>query len=216
MKLLILDYGSGNLKSVYNSIKYVLNDSNLGYEVLVSNKILNIKKSDYIILPGVGSFQNCMLNLSVRPELIDHLKDHALSKKKPFLGICVGMQLIANYGLENGKTLGLGWIKGKVKHLNFNGICKRNNLKIPHMGWNSLNINCKSKILSNINFNDQFYFVHSYFFDIDSDKNVIAYSKYGINFPSIIYKENIIGLQFHPEKSGNSGQKVLTNWLTKY
>ena len=84
------------------------------------------------------------------------------------------------------------------------------------MGWNSLNINCKSKILSNINFNDQFYFVHSYFFDIDSDKNVIAYSKYGINFPSIIYKENIIGLQFHPEKSGNSGQKVLTNWLTKY
>jgi len=132
------------------------------------------------------------------------------------LGICVGMQLMAEYGLENGKTNGLGWIKGIVKHLDWFGNCKKNKLKIPHMGWNNVKVNIKNKLFDKVNEEEQFYFVHSYFFETGNRNNILATSYYSFDFPSVISKENIIGVQFHPEKSGNSGQKVLTNWLTKY
>ncbi len=216
MILLILDYGSGNIKSVYNSVKQVLKDNDLNYDIRVSKKIYNIKKSDYIILPGVGSFRNCMTNLSNTPGLLENLEEFVLIKKKPFLGICVGMQLIAEYGLENGKTRGLGWIKGRVKHLDILGNLTKNKLKIPHMGWNNLKVNYKNKLFEKVNEQDQFYFLHSYFVEADNIKNILASSYYGISFPSVIFKENIIGVQFHPEKSGISGQKVLINWLTNY
>ena len=216
MILLILDYGSGNIKSVYNSIKQVLKDNNLNYKIIVSNNISNINKSDYIILPGVGSFGNCMENLSNKPGLLDNLEEFVFIKKKPFLGICVGMQLIAEYGLENGKTNGLGWIEGRVKHLDIQGNLSKEKLKIPHMGWNNLKVNYKNKLFDKVNEQDQFYFLHSYFFEAKNIRNILASSYYGMSFPSVVCKENIIGVQFHPEKSGNSGQKVLINWLNNY
>ena len=214
MILLILDYGSGNIKSVYNSIKQVLKDNNLNYKIIVSNNISNINKSDYIILPGVGSFGNCMENLSNKPGLLENLEEFVFIKKKPFLGICVGMQLIAEYGLENGKTNGLGWIEGRVKHLDIQGNLSKEKLKIPHMGWNNLKFKYNNHpVLENITENEQFYFVHSFALESNNTNQIIASTNYSQKIPAIIGKDNYIGVQFHPEKSGNSGQKFIYNWL---
>ena len=213
MFILIIDYGSGNIKSVYNSVKKILNDYNLSIHVKVSNNLLEIKNSYKIILPGVGSFNQCMDRINKIEDLVGTLDDQIITKKKPFLGICVGMQILADYGYENKKTKGLSWINGEVKSLK-NFTDHSLNLKIPHMGWNNLNVNStRINLLHDITDEDQFYFVHSYFFDIKNKKNIICNTKYGINIPAIINKDNIFGFQFHPEKSGSSGLKILYNWL---
>ena len=213
MFILIIDYGSGNIKSVYNSVKKILNDYNMSIDVKVSNNLLEIKNSYKIILPGVGSFNQCMDRINKREDLVGILNDQVITKKKPFLGICVGMQILADYGYENKKTKGLSWIDGEVKSLK-NFIDNSQNLKIPHMGWNNLSVNSKTiNLLHDITDEDQFYFVHSYFFDIKNKKNIICNTKYGIDIPAIINDDNILGFQFHPEKSGRSGLKILYNWL---
>ena len=213
MFVLIIDYGSGNIKSVYNSVKKTLNNFNMTIEVKVSNNLLEIKNSDKIILPGVGSFNQCMDRINKIEDLVGTLNDQIITKKKPFLGICVGMQILADYGYENKKTKGLSWINGEVKSLK-NFTDHSQNLKIPHMGWNNLSVNSKTiNLLHNITDEDQFYFVHSYFFDIKNKKNIICNTKYGIDIPAIINEDNIFGFQFHPEKSGSSGLKILYNWL---
>ena len=145
-------------------------------------------------------------------DLVETLHDQIIIKRKPFLGICVGMQILADYGYENHKTKGLSWIDGDVKSLKKSKFVTQD-LKIPHMGWNNLSINKKNNLFDNINDEDQFYFVHSYFFDIKHKKNIICNTKYGIDIPAIINKDNIFGFQFHPEKSGQSGLKILYNWL---
>ena len=140
--------------------------------------------------------------------MIDVLEDEVINKKKPFLGICVGMQLLAQTGYENGKHQGLGWIKGSIKKLEVK------NLKLPHMGWNNVNIVNKPK---NIIFDQQnidFYFVHSYFFECFDNKNIIGITEYGINFASIVGKENIYGVQFHPEKSSIQGLDLIKNFIS--
>ena len=213
MFVLIIDYGSGNIKSVYNSVKNTLYNCDRFFEVKVSNNLLEIKKADKIILPGVGSFDHCMNRIKKIPNLVDTLRDQIISKKKSFLGICVGMQILANYGYENKKTPGLSWINGEVKSLK-KFTDHSQNLKIPHMGWNNLSLNSEAKdLLHGITEKDQFYFVHSYFFDIKHNKNIICNTRYGINIPAIINDDNIFGFQFHPEKSGRSGLKILYNWL---
>ena len=213
MFVLIIDYGSGNIKSVYNSVKKTLNNYNLSFEVKVSNNLLEIKNSYKIILPGVGSFNQCMDRINKTEDLVGTLTDQIMTKKKPFLGICVGMQILADYGYENKKTKGLSWINGEVKSLK-NFTDHSQNLKIPHMGWNNLSVNSKTfNLLHNVTEEDQFYFVHSYFFDIKNKKNIICNTKYGIDIPAIINEDNIFGFQFHPEKSGSSGLKILYNWL---
>ncbi len=213
MFVLIIDYGSGNIKSVYNSVKKILNDYNMSIDVKVSNNLLEIKNSYKIILPGVGSFNQCMDRINKREDLVGILNDQVITKKKPFLGICVGMQILADYGYENKKTKGLSWINGEVKSLK-NFTDHSQNLKIPHMGWNNLSVNSKTiNLLHDITDEDQFYFVHSYFFDIKNKKNIICNTKYGIDIPAIINDDNILGFQFHPEKSGRSGLKILYNWL---
>ena len=213
MFVLIIDYGSGNIKSVYNSVKKILNNYNISIEVKVSNNLLEIKNSHKIILPGVGSFNQCMDRINKTEDLIGTLNDQIITKKKPFLGICVGMQILADYGYENKKTKGLSWINGEVKSLK-NFTDHSQNLKIPHMGWNNLSVNSKTfNLLHNVTEEDQFYFVHSYFFDIKNKKNIICNTKYGIDIPAIINEDNIFGFQFHPEKSGSSGLKILYNWL---
>ena len=213
MFVLIIDYGSGNIKSVYNSVKKTLNNYNMPIEVKVSNNLLEIKNAYKIILPGVGSFNQCMDRINKTDDLVGTLNDEIITKKKPFLGICVGMQILADYGYENKKTKGLSWINGEVKSLkNFTNHLQ--NLKIPHMGWNNLSVNSKTiNLLHDITDKDQFYFVHSYFFDIKNKKNIICNTKYGIDIPAIINNDNIFGFQFHPEKSGSSGLKILYNWL---
>ena len=213
MFVLIIDYGSGNIKSVYNSVKKTLNNYNISIEVKVSNNLLEIKNSYKIILPGVGSFNQCMDRINKTEDLVGTLNDQIITKKKPFLGICVGMQILADYGYENKKTKGLSWINGEVKSLK-NFTDHSQNLKIPHMGWNNLSVNSKTiNLLHDITDEDQFYFVHSYFFDIKNKKNIICNTKYGIDIPAIINDDNIFGFQFHPEKSGRSGLKILYNWL---
>ena len=212
MFVLIIDYGSGNIKSVYNSIKRTLYSFNKFSEVKVSRNLSEIEKADKIILPGVGSFDQCMDRIRKIKDLIETLKDQVITKKKPFLGICVGMQILADYGYENQKTRGLSWINGDVKPIK-NFLNSSQNLKIPHMGWNSLSINKNNNLLRDITDKDQFYFVHSYFFDIKHRKNIICNTKYGINIPAIVNHDNIFGFQFHPEKSGKSGLKILYNWL---
>ena len=213
MFVLIIDYGSGNIKSVYNSVKKILNNYNISIEVKVSNNLLEIKNSYKIILPGVGSFNQCMDRINKTEDLVGTLTDQIITKKKPFLGICVGMQILADYGYENKKTKGLSWINGEVKSLK-NFTDHSQNLKIPHMGWNNLSVNSKTfNLLHNVTEEDQFYFVHSYFFDIKNKKNIICNTKYGIDIPAIINEDNIFGFQFHPEKSGSSGLKILYNWL---
>ena len=212
MLVVIIDYGSGNIKSVYNSVKKTINNFNKFYEVKVSRKLSEIKKADKIILPGVGSFDQCMNRIRKINDLVDTLNYQVITKKKPFLGICVGMQILAYHGYENQKTKGLSWISGDVKPLK-KFINHSEKLKIPHMGWNSLSIYKNTNLLDNITKNDQFYFVHSYFFDIKHDRNIICNTKYGMEIPAIVNEDNIYGFQFHPEKSGRSGLKILYNWL---
>ena len=196
MFVLIIDYGSGNIKSVYNSLKKTSYNNNRFFEVKVSSNLSEIRKADKIILPGVGSFDQCMNRIKKIFGLVDTLKQQIINKKKPFLGICVGMQILADHGYENKKTQGLSWIKGEVKSL------KRftdhsQNLKIPHMGWNNLSLNNKTNnLLHDVTEKDQFYFVHSYFFDITLEKNIICNTKYGIDIPAIINEDNILVFNF--------------------
>ena len=212
MFVLIVDYGSGNIKSVYNSVKKTLQNLNKSSDLKVSSSILEIKKADKIILPGVGSFDQCMKRIRKINGLVETLNDQIIIRRKPFLGICVGMQILASYGYENQMTKGLSWIDGDVKSLK-DFICVSKGLKIPHMGWNNLSVNNKNNLLDNIKYEDQFYFVHSYFFDIKNKNNIICNTKYGINIPAIVNEDNIFGFQFHPEKSGIAGLKILYNWL---
>ena len=212
MFVLIVDYGSGNIKSVYNSVKRTLQNLDNSFDLKVSSNISEIRKADKIILPGVGSFDQCMKRMRKMNGFVETLNDQIIIKRKPFLGICVGMQILASFGYENQKTKGLSWIDGDVRSLK-NTICESQNLKIPHMGWNNLSINKESYLFDKITNEDQFYFVHSFFFDIKHRKNIICNTKYGIDIPAIVNRDNIFGFQFHPEKSGRSGLKILYNWL---
>lgn len=194
----ILDYGSGNVGSVFNLIR------NMKYKCNVSNDPKIIKKSTHIILPGVGSFGEAMKKIKKKLPL-KIIEDEVLNKKKPFLGICVGMQVLAEKGEEFGIHVGLGWIKGRVKKIRAK--------KLPHIGWNNLLIKKKSLLVDGIQNNDDFYFVNSFYFEISEKKNIIANTKYHHSFCSVVQKQNIFGTQFHPEKSQNAGKKLIANFL---
>ena len=205
-KITIVDYGSGNILSAQKSFIKVARDNNLEAKVIISNNLSDIKNSSHIVLPGQGAFNTCMNGLKNTQGLIDELYEFALVKKKPFLGICVGMQMLANISEENGIYKGLGWIDGKIKRL------PGENLKLPHMGWNE--VIPRNSIHNNlISTKDDYYFVHSYYFDCDDDNNILAETKYGINFASIVGKENIYGVQFHPEKSSSQGLNLLKEFI---
>ncbi|MDB2550400.1 imidazole glycerol phosphate synthase subunit HisH [Rickettsiales bacterium] len=202
----IIDYGSGNLRSVYNALK-LIDDKN--YQFNISSNPLDLKTSDKIILPGVGAFADCIDSLSNIDNMINSLKEEILIKKKNFLGICVGMQLLADFGYEYQKKSGLGFIHGDIKKIDNHD----QKLKIPHIGWNEVQIIRNHNILNNINDKEHFYFVHSYHFLVKNSKDIIATVNYGDNLAAIIAKDNIIATQFHPEKSGISGLKLLENFI---
>ena len=199
-KVAILDYGSGNVKSVYNIIEY------LGYSVEITNDPKIIENSSHLILPGVGSYAACVNKVDDKIGF-NFIKKIVFEKKKPFLGICVGVQLLASKGFEHGESLGLNLISGIVNKIN------TLKLPIPHVGWNEINIKKKNKLMDEIPDKTDFYFVHSYKFETDTNESIIATSNYENEFPSIINKDNIYGVQFHPEKSQTYGIKLINNFI---
>ena len=205
-KITIVDYGSGNVLSAQKSFVKITKDNNIEADVLISKKLNDVKNSTHIVLPGQGAFSTCMNGLKKTDGLIDELYEFALIRKKPFLGICVGMQMLANMSEENGVHEGLGWIDGQIKLL------PGNNLKLPHMGWN-LVIPTNSKYNNLISTKNDYYFVHSYYFKCADKDNILAETKYGTNFSSIVGKENIYGVQFHPEKSASQGLNLLKKFI---
>ena len=206
MNVTIVDYKSGNISSVINSFKEVAKDK---VNIKVTSDLSTIKDSDKVVLPGQGSFKSCIDGLNNIDGLINTLNEFAIENKKPLLGICVGLQMFADIGYEEIETKGLGWISGKVSKIdNQNG-----KYKLPHIGWNQINIVKDSKIFKNIENNSHMYFVHSYEF-IPEDKNVIsAKTDYSSNIVCSVEKENIFGTQFHPEKSDKTGLKIIDNFI---
>ena len=206
MKVTIVDYNSGNISSVINSFKEVAKEK---VNIEVTSDPNKLKSSDKVVLPGQGSFKSCVDALNKINGLTEALTEFAMSNKKPLLGICVGLQMFADIGYEETETKGLGWISGKVLKIdNQNG-----KYKLPHIGWNQINIGKQSKIFENIENNSHMYFVHSYEF-IPNDKNVIsATTDYSSNIVCSVEKENIFGTQFHPEKSDKLGLKIIDNFI---
>ena len=215
MKTVIIDYGSGNLKSVQNAFRNSVTDNKLKHKIYVSNNLSLIKQSDFLVLPGVGSFPDCKNGISKINGLTELLIEQIINRGKPFLGICVGMQLMVEEGNEKVNTKGLGWLNGTVNKIhNIGRDYLGKHYKIPHVGWNNLEIQSKKHpILKDISVNDYFYFVHSYFLNTKTSKPILAYTHYSHKIPAIIGEKNYVGVQFHPEKSGLSGQKLITNWL---
>jgi len=206
MNVTIVDYNSGNISSVINSFKEVAKDK---VNIEVTSDLEKIKLSDKVVLPGQGSFKSCIDALNNVNGLVDTLSDFVLTNKKPLLGICVGLQMFADVGYEEAETKGLGWISGKVSKINN----QDGKYKLPHIGWNEINIVKDSKIFKDIENNSHMYFVHSYEF-IPEDKNVItATTDYSSNIVCSIEKENIFGTQFHPEKSDKIGLKIIDNFI---
>ncbi len=206
MNVTIVDYNSGNISSVINSFKEVAKDK---VNIDVTADIATIKTSDKVVLPGQGSFKSCIDGLNSINGLIDTLNEFTLESKKPLLGICVGLQMFADIGYEENETKGLGWISGKVSKIdNQDG-----KFKLPHIGWNEINIMKDSKIFKGIENNSHMYFVHSYEF-VPEDKSVIsATTDYSSNVVCAAEKENIFGTQFHPEKSDKIGLKIIENFI---
>ena len=206
MNIAIVDYKSGNISSVINSFYEVAKDK---VKIEVTSDIKKIKSSDKVVLPGQGSFKSCVDGLKNINGLVDTLNEFTINNKKPLFGICVGLQMFADTGFEETETKGLGWISGEVSKIdNQNG-----KYKLPHIGWNQINIVKNSKIFKNIENNSHMYFVHSYEF-IPEDKNVIsATTDYSSNIVCAVEKENIFGTQFHPEKSDKIGLEIINNFI---
>ena len=209
-KPIIIDYGSGNLRSVAKAFEHVL-----GAEVLVSSDPADLVAASHIVLPGVGAFGDCAAGLRALDGMVEELEDQVLGAKTPFLGICVGMQLLADVGYEHGEHAGLGWLGGEVV-----AIEPRDGLPVPHMGWNSLDLQPAQKLISVqpkvekmvANLAEDVYYVHSYKFECD-EKYVVATSEYCGAIKAFVAKDNVFGVQFHPEKSQKSGLQLIRNFL---
>ena len=206
MNVTIVDYKSGNISSVINSFKEVAKSK---VNIKVTSDLNEIKSSDKLVLPGQGSFKNCIDGLKNISGMIDVLNEFVINNKKPLFGICVGLQIFANIGYEEKETEGLGWIPGKVSKIDN----QKGKYKLPHIGWNQINILKNSKILKGVEKNSHMYFVHSYEF-LPEDKNVIsATTDYSSNIVCSVEKDNIFGTQFHPEKSDKIGLKIIDNFI---
>ena len=207
MTTVIIDYNSGNLRSAEKSFQLMSEELNVG-QVKVSNKPEDVVNADRVVLPGVGAFADCKHELNSILGLYEAIEAH-IKTGKPFMGICVGMQMMATCGHEHGYHEGFNWIKGDVKIMEPND----KNLKIPHMGWNNLNILNSHPVFNNVNENDHVYFVHSYHFEVENNNNLLANVDYGGKITAAVAHENIIGTQFHPEKSQSVGLQVIKNFL---
>ena len=198
----IIDYGVGNLGSISNMLKKAKADC------YVANTAADIKRADKIILPGVGHFETA-INTFKKSGLVDVIEDRVFNDRIPILGICVGMQMLANYS-EEGNVEGLGWIPGTVRHFKNKVDVKK--FRIPHMGWNYVQPMAEHEILNDFEEDAKFYFVHSYYFDPKDHNHILMQTNYDGNFTSMVQKDNIIGAQFHPEKSHKYGMQLMKNF----
>ena len=212
MKLVsIVDYGCGNIRSVFNAFNAIREKKNI--KVLVTSEEKEIKRANYLVLPGVGSFESCIKGLK-KSNLLGIITQKVKDDYVPFLGICVGMQMLATHSFENGKYEGLNWIKGEVKKVQKT----RERLKIPHMGWNNLEIKKETAFIKKLKTKLEFekvsaYFVHSYNFLTKNEDNKIMTVNYGQEITAMVSENNIIGTQFHPEKSNFFGLIFLETFL---
>jgi len=200
MKISIIDFDMGNPLSISNMLKRI------GHDSCITRDHNEIKASDKLILPGVGSFDSAMNNLKIL-DLTDLLNEIVLVKKVPILGICLGMQILTE-GSEEGELNGFGWIKGRAKKFD-----KRLGIKVPHMGWNNVAPQENSLLCQDLPFDSRFYFVHSYYVQASNEDHSSMKTSYSLNFDSAIEKENIFGVQFHPEKSHRFGMQIFKTFL---
>jgi glutamine amidotransferase len=200
--IVIIDYGMGNLGSIQNIVKKA------GYKSIISSKMDDISNADKLILPGVGNFKEAMINLT-QLNLITILNKKVLVDKTPILGICLGMQLMTSFS-EEGNVHGLDWIKGKTTKFTFPNYPE---IKIPHMGWNEIIPSKSHTINTDFEIPSRFYFVHSYFVSCEDSNDILHQTDYHGNFTSAFHKENIFGVQFHPEKSHVFGLQLMKNFI---
>ena len=205
----LIDYGSGNLRSAAKAIERAAGEAEASYNVLVTSDADAVLHADRVVLPGVGAFADCKRGLSEVPGMLEALEEVVHRRGRPFLGICVGMQLMAERGREYGVTEGLGWIRGEVVKLEPADPA----LKIPHMGWNELNIRHQHPVLAGLPEGAHAYFVHSYQFKLDDPDTLIASADYGGPFAAVVGRDNLVGTQFHPEKSQATGLALIANFL---
>ncbi len=219
--IVIIDYGSGNLRSAQKAFEHVIAESGLNHTVLVSSRADDVLRADRIVLPGQGAFGDCISHLRAVPDMTGALERRVLEDAVPFLGICVGMQLLAHEGLEHGRHEGLGWIDGQVVPLADR--MPDPHLKIPHMGWNTVELAPYSGPVSSrfvlcrtgnqACAPEHYYFVHSFVMECKKESHVLATTEYGATFPAAVGRDNILGVQFHPEKSQKAGLRVIRNFL---
>ena len=209
MSIAVIDYGSGNLKSVSKALETAASNINSNYKIMVTSDPKIIKQSKKIVLPGQGSFRDCYSGIKKIPGLEEALNEFVLENKKPILGICVGMQLFAKTGYESHKTNGFGWIDAEVRKIN--NMNKK--LKLPHMGWNEIELKKDNFLFSNIKNKSHMYFIHSYEFMAKQKDCIVATTSYGNSITVSVAKKNIVGTQFHPEKSQKNGLIILENFL---
>ena len=209
MSIAVIDYGSGNLKSAAKALEAAANNINLDSKIIVTSDPKIIKECKKIILPGQGSFRDCYLGIKKIFGLEDALNEFVLVKKRPIFGICVGMQLFGDIGYETQETRGFGWINGEVRKIN--NINKT--LKLPHMGWNQIELKKDFVLFSNLKNKSHMYFVHSYELITKEKDCIVATTNYGNSITVAVAKENIFGTQFHPEKSQKNGLIILENFL---
>ena len=210
-KIAIIDYGAGNLFSVSSALRRVAKEHNAEIEILITNDATELDNASHIILPGVGAFADCINNLRGCDGMIAAMNEQIFTHNKPFLGICVGMQMLFDYGNEYGRHAGLGWLKGEIMPLSASP-----DLRVPHMGWNELRKLRPHPLLNGVNDGDDVYFVHSYYAVCENETDMLATTDYGCIIPAIIGKNNIMGTQFHPEKSHNIGATILNNFLSLF
>lgn len=197
--VVIIDYGMGNLKSVYNALVKI------GYECKISSEVKDIRSANGLILPGVGSFKDCMDNLKTLN--LDKVLIEEVEKGTTLLGICLGMQVLFERGYEGEEREGLGLLKGSIVKM------EDPIVKIPHIGWNNIEMNRNDEIISGVWKDNFVYYVHSYYAQNYNDEDLVAYSSYGsLKIPGIVRRGNVIGIQFHPEKSGETGLNILRNF----
>ncbi len=210
MKVAIVDYGSGNLRSAQKAFERAAREAETAADIQVTDDADAVARADKVVLPGVGAFRDCWDGLHAVPGMGDAVREAAVGRAVPFLGICVGMQLMATVGREHGDTPGFGWIAGAVEAIEPSDPA----LKIPHMGWNALQAPLKPHaLLAGISPGDYCYFVHSFALRADNADAVLAKTDYGGPVTAIVGRDNIVGTQFHPEKSQSAGLRLIANFL---
>jgi len=212
MTVAVIDYGSGNLHSAAKALERAARESGTNAKIVVTSDPDDVRRAERIVLPGVGAFADCKRGLDDVAGMVAALNEATLKKAKPFFGICVGMQLLAERGLEHGVYNGLGWLRGEVDRIAPNDP----SLKIPHMGWNTLRVKRRHALFDGIELGDRgqhAYFVHSYHLKPADDSDLVAQAEYGGPITAFVARNNIAGSQFHPEKSQKLGLALLANFL---